>query len=561
MSQILFIYNGKEIVEKCQKEEKLSEIIQRFIISTQANNVNLVFVYNGKVISDKELSFYEIANYFDKKNNSITMLVYDKENDNKNEFPIIENNIQNENSINIFEKLEKLQEQINRLENKENVLNEKQKNILIEEIEQKLNNNKTKEKEEKNKELEIKINENYRKLEEKINECNNNIIKLENEVNKIKDDLIKIEKNKDSIDKINKSINLINNNNKVFLNDLNILKEKNKDNYITMKIYISEEDIGKDIKLLQQAGSLIGGDLNFNIDDFEIIIDGKSAKKRYDSCYQCKFEQNCKLDYRCQSAYGTLTQFNYFYENFKEEGYYTIKIIFYKKLRLLEKLFLDCKQITEIDLSNFDCSQVNSCCDMFSGCLSLQKINFGSLDFSLSNNFSRMFYNCKSLNRLNVKNFNAKNCSNFYSMFEGCINLKYIDVSNFDTSSCNSIKNMFKNCENITKIDMINWDLSNIKRIRFFLSEISEIGGLFYNCKNLRNIKMNLNFKNEILNDNIITESFSNKKEIKRYIKVIIFSNLPEDGIFTWKKGINNNNYKNLFNQIPKSWIVQEEYN
>ena len=171
-----------------------------------------------------------------------------------------------------------------------------------------------------------------------------------------------------------------------------------------------------------------------------------------------------------------------------------------------------------------------------------------------------MFYNCKSLNTLNVKNFNTENCSYFCSMFEGCINLKYIDVSNFDTSSYNSIKNMFKNCENITKIDMINWDLSNIKKHGI---DSSEIDGLFYNCKKLRNIKMNLNFKNEILNDKIITQRspFNIKEIIKSSIKVIIFSNLPEDGIFTWKKGINNNNYNNLFNQIPKSWIVQEEYN
>ena len=64
-----------------------------------------------------------------------------------------------------------------------------------------------------------------------------------------------------------------------------------------MKIYINEEDIGKDIKLLSQAGALFGGHLNFTNDDFEIIIDGKSAIKKYKQCYNFISDQKCKLDF------------------------------------------------------------------------------------------------------------------------------------------------------------------------------------------------------------------------------------------------------------------------
>ena len=76
-----------------------------------------------------------------------------------------------------------------------------------------------------------------------------------------------------------------------------------------------------------------------------------------------------------------------------------------------------------------------------------------------------MFYCCKNLVNLDVTNFNTKNSKSFYCMFYNCNNLKKIDVSKFNSSKCETIRCMFEFCNSITEIDMINWDMSNLKYI------------------------------------------------------------------------------------------------
>ncbi len=65
---------------------------------------------------------------------------------------------------------------------------------------------------------------------------------------------------------------------------------------------------------------------------------------------------------------------------------------------------------------------------MFSSCTYLKKINFGKLNFSLSKSFQEMFFDCKNLIELESSNFNTKNSLSFESMFNGYIQLKKLDV-------------------------------------------------------------------------------------------------------------------------------------
>ncbi len=48
---------------------------------------------------------------------------------------------------------------------------------------------------------------------------------------------------------------------------------------------------------------------------------------------------------------------------------------------------------------------------------------------------TRMFYCCRILTQLDVSNFDTSNVTNMSSMFFGCANLSQLDVSNFDTSN------------------------------------------------------------------------------------------------------------------------------
>ena len=70
--------------------------------------------------------------------------------------------------------------------------------------------------------------------------------------------------------------------------------------------------------------------------------------------------------------------------------------------------FFDCKDIMEIDCSNFDCSQITNSNSMFNGCNLLEKVNLGKLDFPLSKDFSFMFGECRNLKELDISHFSMK---------------------------------------------------------------------------------------------------------------------------------------------------------
>ena len=189
----------------------------------------------------------------------------------------------------------------------------------------------------------------------------------------------------------------------------------------------------------------------------------------------------------------------------------------------------NCFNIIEIDLSEFDCTNVLSCEYMFAECHRLHKINLGKLNFSLVTTFRSMFYNCYNLDNLDVSNFNTKNSKSFRSMFSGCENLKMIDVSKFDSSKCENMNYMFYDCKNISEIDMINWNMSNLK----YENEDQEnpINSLFSNCTKLKKIKISGNLKKEVANhsfDGFIFYNISRTGDLITSKNVIC--NIPLDG-------------------------------
>ena len=347
----------------------------------------------------------------------------------------------------------------------------------------------------------ISKNELMNKVNEK--EFKEKISNIEEQLNKKTNDLIEIKSLLDNFG--NSYISKTNLNSEVNKNiqtneiiqkiseNINSIKNNVNNNYIEIKIHIDEYEIGRQIKFLQQH---------------------RTYK------YFFNFERD---------AYNLENGFN-FYLCFNTSGIHTIKILFRKKLYDCSFLFNNCENIIEVDLSNFDCSQVTSCESMFDNCKSLKVINLGKLDFSLCKNFKSMFNECRYLENIDVSHFNTKNSTTFENMFCGCRKLKNIDVSKFNSSKCRTINSMFRYCENLSEINMINWDMSRLER-----KKRSGINYLFDGCKSLKNIKMSSNFSKDLIED-----------EDKN-----IFTGLPKGGTFTWKKGIN---CDSLLKLLPVSW-------
>ena len=80
MSQVVFSYNGQNIIIQCNSYDLIYEIFQKF--STKANKDlnSLYFLYNGCVISNQFLKLDEIMNSDDKIRNKMNILVQDNQN-------------------------------------------------------------------------------------------------------------------------------------------------------------------------------------------------------------------------------------------------------------------------------------------------------------------------------------------------------------------------------------------------------------------------------------------------------------------------------------------------
>ena len=74
MSKTTFLFNTKEITIQCTNEELMKDICQKFANKVKIDVNNLLFIYNGNQIN-KELTFEEQANSFDKIRNQINVLV------------------------------------------------------------------------------------------------------------------------------------------------------------------------------------------------------------------------------------------------------------------------------------------------------------------------------------------------------------------------------------------------------------------------------------------------------------------------------------------------------
>ena len=118
-------------------------------------------------------------------------------------------------------------------------------------------------------------------------------------------------------------------------------------------------------------------------------------------------------------------------------------------------MFRGCSSLTELDLSNFDVSNVKITgergqgINLFSSCVNLQKINLSGWNTISMTDMSYMFSSCKALTSLDLSSFNTSNVTNMRMMFYNCSSLIELDLSNFDVSNVNSFATdhgMFQDC-------------------------------------------------------------------------------------------------------------------
>ena len=126
-----------------------------------------------------------------------------------------------------------------------------------------------------------------------------------------------------------------------------------------------------------------------------------------------------------------------------------IELIWKNKLTNCNSMFRGMRDITEIDLSQFDSSDVDNIKYMFYNCISLQSINLGNFNTGNVESMEYMFYNCIFLQSINLDNFNTSNAENMEYMFYNFRSLTSLNISNFDTSKVTTMARMFAYCISI----------------------------------------------------------------------------------------------------------------
>ena len=211
------------------------------------------------------------------------------------------------------------------------------------------------------------------------------------------------------------------------------------------------------------------------------------------------------------------------------------------------QMFYECSNITEIDLSDFDTSEVSIMWSMFHGCSQLYSLDFSNFDTSQVTDMESMFHGCSQLSTIDLSNFQTSNVKWMNKMFSGCSQLYSLDLYHFDTSEVTTMSSMFSGCSQLYSLDLNHFvtskitdmssmfsgcsQLSSLDLSNFDTSKVTTMISMFNGCSNLEYI----NLKNFIENNSLTVSN--------------IFDNVPDNIVLC----LNENSVKILGKIIDKN--------
>lgn len=144
--------------------------------------------------------------------------------------------------------------------------------------------------------------------------------------------------------------------------------------------------------------------------------------------------------------------------------------------------------ISDIDLSGFDTSDVMDMGFMFSGMKNITSLNLSNFDTSRVTNMRQMFYEMNRLTSLNISNFNTSRVTNMSEMFYYVKRLTSLDLSHFNTSQVTKMNSMFYGMSSITTLDLSNFDTSKVTDMACMFNSMSQLTNLNISSFNTSNV-------------------------------------------------------------------------
>lgn len=150
-------------------------------------------------------------------------------------------------------------------------------------------------------------------------------------------------------------------------------------------------------------------------------------------------------------------------------------------------MFFGCNNLTYLNVSSFDTSNVGNMMWMFAGCWKLTNLSVSNFDMHSVRTMLGMFSSCKGLTHIDVSQFNTENVENMQAVFQNCENLSSLDLSGFNTSKVEDIACMFASCKSLTSLDLSNFDTQLV----------TQSTSLFFKCQKLEAIYLGDKFSLE----------------------------------------------------------------
>ena len=272
------------------------------------------------------------------------------------------------------------------------------------------------------------------------------------------------------------------------INNINTINQINYENIIVGEIYINNDNINKDIRIINSYENC------------------KREWNKEDSKDDYQFENEKEIKENIEIKMNEkIIEFKYYYK-FKEEGKYIIEYTFKNNLTKNNHMFCDCNLLTNLNLSNFKTQNVTNMSCMFLGCKSLTDLDLSSFNTQNVTNMSKMFDGCESLTNLNLSNFKTQNTTNMSDMFLSCRSLTNLNLSNFETQNVANMSGMFWGCKSLTNLNLSNFNTQNVTNMNWMFDEcnsltnlnlsnfntekVTNTSGMFSGCNSLINLNL-----------------------------------------------------------------------
>ena len=138
-------------------------------------------------------------------------------------------------------------------------------------------------------------------------------------------------------------------------------------------------------------------------------------------------------------------------------------------------MFSGMSNLTTLNISNFDTSQVTNMSSMFSGMSNLTALDLSNFDTSQAMYMGSMFQGMSNITTLDLSNFDTSKVTSMYAMFSGMSNLTTLSISNFYTSKVTYMSSMFLGMSKLTTLDLSNFDTSQVKYMNYMFSGMSNL--------------------------------------------------------------------------------------